>query len=103
MRPLSFLAVLSAVLSAGAAHACCLFKSAGPAAPMPPPAAVMVGPAPVAAGPAAAGPRAAAAAAGPGVALPAAGYSPYLEIFTVGGFAPDSTWDVSADLSPDYV
>jgi hypothetical protein len=84
MRPLSFLAVLSAVLSAGAAYACCIFKSAGPGPPV------------------ATAPAAAATAPAPRM-LPTTGYVPYLEISTVGGYPPDSTWNVAADLSPDFV
>lgn len=79
MRPLSFLAVLSAVLAAGGAYACCIFKSAGP------------------------GPPAVTAATGTATApaalmQPTAGYVPYLEIYSVGGYAPDASWNVVQDL-----
>lgn len=88
MRLFSFLAVLSAVLSVGSARACCLFSCLGKGA-----AATAVAPA----GPAmAAGPAAAARMA-------ETSYSPYLEINTVGGFEPDSTWNIPHDLPPGPV
>jgi hypothetical protein len=79
MRPLSFLAVLSAVLAAGGAYACCFFKSAGPGPPAPTTAT-------------------AAAAAPAALMRPTAGYIPYLEIAFVDGYAPDASWNVVQDL-----
>jgi hypothetical protein len=82
MRQLSFLAVLSAVLAAEGAYACCIFKFAGPG----PPAAT------------------AATAAAPAAHMqPTTGYVPYLEIYSVGGYAPDATWNVVQDLSAGTV
>ena len=81
MRLLSFLAVLSAVLSAGAAQACCFFKCFGKGS-----AASEMGTAETAR------------------MRPTAGYAaPSLEIFTVGGFAPDSTWNIATALPPGQV
>jgi len=70
MRSFCVLAVLSAVLSAAAAHACCLLKGA--------------------AGPAAPGPAADARAR---VSAAPASAAPYVEIESVGGRAPNTATD----------
>jgi plastocyanin len=82
MRLFSLLAVLSAVLASAPAHACCIFKcfGKGSAAAMPaePPGAQRVMP-----------------MAGPGGAL--------IWIYTVGGYEPDSTGNVSSAVPPGGV